>query len=138
MSTTTSHGHGHGETGADPQSVAAGHELKDANVSPLALSAFGLLALLAFSFIFIVVLMSVSGISLNQTGNTLPDAAVSQLQLPPAPRLEQNPTLDGNQIVVDATTRLSGYGWVDQQAGTAHIPISRAMELLLERGLDGK
>ncbi|MCA1555006.1 MAG: hypothetical protein LC737_11585, partial [Chloroflexi bacterium] len=27
------------------------------------------------------------------------------------------------------------YGWVDQSAGITHIPIERAMELLLERGL---
>ena len=30
---------------------------------------------------------------------------------------------------------LSTYGWVDRNAGTARIPIDRAKELLLERGL---
>ena len=29
---------------------------------------------------------------------------------------------------------LHGYGWVDEQAGTARIPVERAKELLLEKG----
>ncbi|NTV62109.1 MAG: hypothetical protein HGA65_01055 [Oscillochloris sp.] len=136
MSATTSHGHS--EPGADPASVAAGHELTDAKVSPLVLSVSGLLGLLVGSFIFIAILMSLSGLSVTQTGNTLPDNAVSQLQLPPAPRLEQNPKADSNQLVVEARAQLETYGWVDQEAGTAHIPIERAMQLLLERGVDGK
>ena len=35
--------------------------------------------------------------------------------------------LDAGQL-----ERLNSYGWVDQQAGTAHIPIERAMELVVE------
>jgi hypothetical protein len=31
--------------------------------------------------------------------------------------------------------RLVGYGWVDREAGIVRLPIERAMELLLERGL---
>jgi hypothetical protein len=31
--------------------------------------------------------------------------------------------------------RLNSYGWVDQQAGIARIPIDRAMALLAQRGL---
>jgi len=27
------------------------------------------------------------------------------------------------------------YGWVDEKAGTVHIPIERAMDLLVQRGL---
>jgi hypothetical protein len=30
---------------------------------------------------------------------------------------------------------LSTYGWVDQSAGTVHIPIDRAMDLLAQQGL---
>jgi hypothetical protein len=31
--------------------------------------------------------------------------------------------------------QLQSYGWVDQDAGQARIPVSRAMELIAERGL---
>jgi hypothetical protein len=30
---------------------------------------------------------------------------------------------------------LNSYGWVDQSAGVAHIPIDRAMDLIVEHGL---
>jgi hypothetical protein len=30
---------------------------------------------------------------------------------------------------------LYGYGWVDQKAGIAHIPIQRAMDLVIQQGL---
>jgi hypothetical protein len=30
---------------------------------------------------------------------------------------------------------LSSYGWIDRPTGVVHVPIERAMELLLERGL---
>jgi len=30
---------------------------------------------------------------------------------------------------------LNNYGWIDKTAGIVHIPVSRAMELLLQRGL---
>ena len=30
---------------------------------------------------------------------------------------------------------LYSYGWVDEKAGTVHIPIERAMDLIAQRGL---
>ncbi|MEZ5361889.1 MAG: hypothetical protein R2748_05955 [Bryobacterales bacterium] len=30
--------------------------------------------------------------------------------------------------------RASSYGWVDRESGVAHIPVERAMDLLLEEG----
>ncbi|EFO79468.1 hypothetical protein OSCT_2594 [Oscillochloris trichoides DG-6] len=128
----------HTKPGADPQSVAAGHELQDANVSPLAFSVVGLFGVLVGAFIFIAVLMGLFGSNPTETGNALPEPTAIQQQLPPAPRLEQNPLVDGTQIMTTAQQRLSSYGWVDEAAGTAHIPIDRAMELLLERGIDGQ
>ena len=34
-----------------------------------------------------------------------------------------------------AIVRLNGYGWVDEEAGRAHIPIDRAIALVAENGL---
>jgi hypothetical protein len=42
--------------------------------------------------------------------------------------------LIGVGIIVLAAI-LHSYGWVDEQAGLVRIPITRAMELLTERGL---
>jgi len=59
-------------------------------------------------------------------------------RLPAAPRLQQSP---GNEIYDFRTKEneeLSSYGWVDQNAGTVHIPIEDAMRLILERGLPSR
>ncbi|MEI7642849.1 MAG: hypothetical protein WCJ55_00950 [Chloroflexales bacterium] len=135
MSTT---GHGHSEPGADPESIAVGHELKDANVGPLVFAALGLGVLLLVSFIVMGVVLRSTGNTLADTSSDLPTTTAMQMQIPPSPRLQQNAVIDGNQIIADATKKLAGYGWVDQQAGAAHIPIERAMELVVERGVAGK
>jgi hypothetical protein len=138
MSETKTHGHGHAQPGADPESIAIGHELKDARIRPLVISGFVLGALIVVSFIFMAILMVAAGVTVNQTGNTLPDDAVAQLQVPPSPRLEQNPRGDTDAMVAEANAKLESFGWVDQQANTAHISIERAMGLIVERGVDGK
>ena len=38
-------------------------------------------------------------------------------------------------LLSDQDARISSYGWVDRSHGVLHIPIGRAMDLLLERGL---
>jgi hypothetical protein len=38
----------------------------------------------------------------------------------------------------ESKQRLSSYGWVDQQIGVVHIPIERAMELVLKDGFPSR
>jgi len=56
----------------------------------------------------------------------------------PQPRLQPNPVADYNVYRLSAGETLNSYGWVDQKAGTARIPIDRAMDLVVERGLPWK
>jgi hypothetical protein len=53
----------------------------------------------------------------------------------PAPQLEINERTELNDVRKREEDILSTYGWVDQNAGTVHIPIDRAMDLLAQRGL---
>jgi hypothetical protein len=53
----------------------------------------------------------------------------------PAPQLEINERTELNDIRLHEEDTLSSYGWVDQKSGTVRIPIDRAMDLLVERGL---
>jgi hypothetical protein len=53
----------------------------------------------------------------------------------PAPQLEINERTELNEIRKREEDTLSTYGWVDQNAGTVHIPIDRAMDLLAKEGL---
>ncbi|HUJ38985.1 MAG TPA: hypothetical protein VLW54_00455 [Candidatus Acidoferrales bacterium] len=55
--------------------------------------------------------------------------------LPPLPQLQANPESDLEKLREQDRQELNSYGWVDRTRGIIHIPIERAMELLLERGL---
>lgn len=53
----------------------------------------------------------------------------------PDPRLEEDERNQLDRILTEEQDRLYSYGWIDQKAGTLHIPIDRAMNLLVQRGL---
>jgi hypothetical protein len=53
----------------------------------------------------------------------------------PQPRLEENERTQLRQFIEDQDRKLATYDWVDKDRGTVHIPIDRAMELIVQRGL---
>jgi len=53
----------------------------------------------------------------------------------PNPKLEEDERGQLNVIHLEEEKTLYSYGWVDEKAGTVRIPIDRAMDLLVERGL---
>jgi hypothetical protein len=59
----------------------------------------------------------------------------TQVESFPQPRLEEDERgqLDGVRINEEST--LNSYGWVDEGSGVVHIPIQRAMQLVVEQGL---
>src|SRR5208337_1282425 len=52
-----------------------------------------------------------------------------------APMLETNERGQFRDFLINQEDQLNSYGWVDKEAGVAHIPIERAMELIVQRGL---
>ena len=53
----------------------------------------------------------------------------------PEPTLQQTPWTDLTKFRTEQHNYLHSYGWVDEKLGVARIPISKAKELLLQRGL---
>lgn len=113
-------------------------EAKRQGYEPSDVSARGLLAVVAVSVVAVVLIVAalwglmVLFESLRETG---PDSPLSRLDIvPPEPRLDARPA----QTLVELKRReddmLATYGWVDQEAGIARIPITDAMELLAEQG----
>jgi hypothetical protein len=51
------------------------------------------------------------------------------------PMLEVNERGQFRDFLMKQENQLNSYGWVDEEAGVAHIPIERAMELMVQRGL---
>lgn len=141
-----------------PGSGKAGYELSDANVRDTALFLIVLGASLAVVFVLAFGIGKLINMELARQdgptnkwsqlagakggGNLVSDPAIQQQQLRqmvqkfPTPRLE---TDDGNVDVAQMHARedilLNHYSWVDEQKQTVRIPITRAMQLLAQRGL---
>lgn len=52
-----------------------------------------------------------------------------------APMLETNERGQFRDFLVNQENQLNTYGWIDEKAGVAHIPIESAMELMVQRGV---
>jgi len=53
----------------------------------------------------------------------------------PEPRLQANPAQELSELRAQEETILQGYGWIDREHGVARIPIEKAMQLIVERGV---
>src|ERR1700730_9941610 len=66
-----------------------------------------------------------------------PQVVVNLKRIPPEPRLEPDPLALRREMRAQEDALLKSYGWVDRTAGSVRIPIDRAMEIVLERGVPG-
>ena len=64
--------------------------------------------------------------------------AVGQTKTPPLPNLQTQPFKDVYLLRKSEAEKLESYGWVDKEGGVTRIPIDRAMEVLLQRGLPAR
>lgn len=53
------------------------------------------------------------------------------------PALQASPARDIAEFRTEKERRLDAYGWVDRAHGVVHIPIARAMEILVARSTGG-
>lgn len=110
------------------------HERKDADV-------IGLLMIVLLLFLIVVVcLMACWGVlhfyNRSRESQCLPPVRMERERASfPAPQLIEHPGNEWKKTRNEEETELKSYGWVDRSAGIAHIPIARAMQLLVERGL---
>lgn len=128
----TRHGHEH-----EP-SAGVQHETRDVHVRPLAWLGVGLAMLIVVAFVMMKGVFELLDRQ-QARSDTPPLPMVTQRpQQPPEPRLQTTPVPNRKLVIEQETKLLTTYGWVDQKAGTVHIPVERAMQLLAERGLPSR
>ena len=71
----------------------------------------------------------------DQVEAVSPMVSANLRRTPPEPRLEADPLAPRLRMRAREDAVLTTYGWVDRNAGVARIPIERAMDLLVEKGL---
>jgi len=111
----------------------AGHETRDARIAPIVLTGAGLALTVAIVGLVIYGVFQYLETHPATSVRTNPMSA-EESQIPPAPRIEEHPAIEIQQLHAQENSILSTYGWMDKKAGVVRIPIDRAMELQLERG----
>jgi hypothetical protein len=110
-----------------------GYERRDVKVAPivrLVAWIFGLTIGSAFVTYLLLLVLAPGGRELSINA-----AASAARQRVPGPRLQANPSREMQDYRRDEDGRLQEYGVADAQNGTARIPIDRAMDLALQRGV---
>jgi hypothetical protein len=117
----------------DSQQRTAGHETRDARIAPILLTGAGLA--LTVAIVGLVVYSIFQYLETHPATSTRANPmSAEESQIPPAPRIEEHPAIEIQQLHAQENSILSTYGWTDKKAGVVRIPIDRAMELQLERG----
>jgi hypothetical protein len=111
------------------------HERKDADVPSLIL----IIAMLMVSGM--IIFLTVTGLmhyfrsneaKVTSGQTNIPVTAIENF---PEPRLEVQSSADLKKLRAAEEGDLQSYGWLEKNSGTVRIPIDRAMQLLVERGL---
>ena len=119
-----------------PQPNTSGYEARDANAKWL----FAVIVFLALSIFFTHLVLAGVLSHLKKTptptdrwsGGKLPSAAAEQA---PPPRLQVFPAADLKDFLAKENRELTTYGWINRTAGIVRVPIDRAMDIVLQRGL---
>lgn len=111
-----------------------GHETRDVHIGGLLWLAAGIIVSAVVIHALLWFLLEYFREQARQADPIVSPLAAEK-QVPPEPRLQNTPLRDYEKFRQEQVERLSGYGWVDRQQGVVHIPISRAIDLLAERGL---
>ena len=111
------------------------HERRDVDV--LSLLTIALLLFLSCVIIFLVVWGMMRYFKFHEPAKTAGQAnlPVTTGEAFPKPRLQIKGSVDLAKLRAAEKADLDSYGWIDRNSGTVRIPIDRAMQLLLERGL---
>ncbi|MBI2816898.1 MAG: hypothetical protein HYX72_08150 [Acidobacteria bacterium] len=114
-------------------SNSIGYEKRDANARALLIFAAGLIAILALILILMVVMFRYFSVAQSLGPPASPFAA--ERVLPPPPRLQADPREDLQRLREQENANLNSYGWVNPSAGIVKMPIDRAMDRLIQKGL---
>ncbi len=124
-----------------PESLAAGHETTDVSIKSLTIFGVSLLGFLLA--VLAVITVFYKGFSLLNTAvdshrQALEPAASSVVRVTPnyvGPLIQVKPEEDLRWMRDHDRASLGTYGWVDRPAGVVRLPVTRAMELLVARGV---
>jgi hypothetical protein len=111
-----------------------GYETRDISLRALVVFAALIAALIAGSMGGLWVLWKFYQRSFAGT-TTRTSQVFDRDQIPPPPQLQNTPARDYDEFRREQEAELNRYRWIDREQGIVQIPISRAMDLALEKGV---
>lgn len=129
MATNESHGQ------KPPVDNGLGYEPRDANIRGLLQFGFWMAVVLAVTLFAMRGLFSFIKKVEPLGSTTSPLVQEGQRELPPSPRLQVHPHDELVDYCAAQQRGVNSYGWVNQETGVVHIPVERAMDLILSKGL---
>jgi hypothetical protein len=117
----------------DAPAISPRYEKRDANVRAV----FMFLMILSLVLVFTALLCwgMFHYFSASQASRVPASPFAGARQLPSGPRLQVNPRDDLLRFRAEQEHSLESYSWENRDNGTVRVPIERAMELLLQKGL---
>jgi hypothetical protein len=129
MATKESHG------ANTPVDRGPGYEVRDANVRALLQFAFWMAVVLALTMVAMKWTFDYFKKAEPLGATSSPLVKEGERVMPPAPVLQVHPHQELEDYCAAQQEAVNSYGWVSKEAGVAHIPVDRAMDLVLARGL---
>jgi len=116
-----------------------GHETRDVKIKSIAWLGAAIVVVTAAAALLMVLLFDAFE-AREARRQRLPVSLTrpAEPQQPPEPRLQGQPVKDLAEMRGEEDEALTTYGWVDPAAGVVRIPIERAMDLVIERGLPAR
>lgn len=141
---------GHRRSAEEMHNVDVAHEHADIDIQALLRAAVALAGITAAVFVLMAGLFKFLEGQAREDDASLSPLAAEATQMParitgpvpfgsaPRPQLLTNEYSVLEQQRAMEEQQLSGYGWVNEQAGVARMPIAEAKKLLVERGLPAR
>lgn len=138
---------GHHHSQEEMHNIDVAHEHTDINVRAIIGAALGLAAITAAVFILVGGMFRLLDRQGRENDPPVSPLAVEPSKMPthvagpapfgtaPGPQLLTNEPAVLQQHRATEDSQLSGYGWTNEQAGVARMPIAEAKKLLATRGL---
>jgi len=125
-----------GSHGANtPIDRGPGYEVRDANVSALIQFAFWMAVVLAVTMVGMKWTFDYFKRAEPLGATSSPLVKEGARVIPPAPLLQVHPHEELVDYCAAQQEAVNSYGWVSQGSGVVRVPVDRAIDLLLARGL---
>ncbi len=121
---------------ASKEALSAGHEVGDIHPKPIIVGLIAVILFSAVSFAVVVVLFKfLADDATRNSPRPSPLNPTRAARMAPEPRLQVDAWGDWDTYKASQDRLLENYSWVDKESLLVRVPVTRAMEIVLERGL---